>query len=317
MEAQLRAALDSVEEAAHFLFFDDPSTRSVGVGLMDREPVFIAARNVNALEARMPAPRERRPTLGRIPVRYEDCTDDPVSFSAVPAPVPEQLQQRPLVCGLEIQNFDDKLQTIGTLGCFVWSEWDRICLLSNFHVLGGVQGERIVQPSGSSNALVATVLASKGPVVSPTGTTYAQGSKTPNTIDAALAELVDPHNWSQAYLPARVLAPPATSGPVTYGKVHKVGRSTQGTTGMVTQIGVVVRTNYPSGICWFHDAVIVEGQGGMPFSGGGDSGAAVVRDDGTMIGLVYGGRPATALRSAQTLVCPMVDIETQLKCRLA
>ncbi len=77
-------------------------------------------------------------SIDGIRVQFIDSQTDPLSLARVPhsgpaspavgSLIPEQQQQRPLVCGLQIQNYDNDVRTgeiakgyiiIGALGCFV------------------------------------------------------------------------------------------------------------------------------------------------------------------------------------------------------
>jgi hypothetical protein len=129
--------------------------------------------------------------------------------------VPEQLQNRPLVCGLQVQNFDDDALegvlaggyvTIGTLGCFVRLKSGRIGMLSNNHVLAGEnrgrrRKDRILQSGAAAfdaSMDVAVLDDFEDIVASPAGASIAAGSVVFNEIDAATAEIMQSIVHAQA-----------------------------------------------------------------------------------------------------------------------
>ena len=89
--------------------------------------------------------------------------------------------------------------------------------------------------------------------------------------------------------------------------MFKVGRSTGLRRGRVVSIGERVGpVPYAIGPCWFRGSFVVESLDDRPFSLGGDSGAAVVREDGEVLGLVYAGN------GVQTYACPMPEVLREL-----
>lgn len=345
MGVELTHALGQVEEAARILFHQDPATRSVGVGLNGDGYGFIAVRNASAPVAFAGAMGAATPTtparvLG-IPVHYTNSGADPASLVRLPhtgpgspgrsSLVPEQLQHRPLVCGLQIQNFDDDVHTgeigrgsiiIGTLGCFVRLADQSTAILSNNHVVAGENRgrrgqDRILQPGSASFASaqhVATLTDFKPLQPSPMGASLMAGTVVLNEIDAGIARLEPGQLHVQGYLPNRIVKPPLGIATAAVGDaVHKVGRTTGLTFGTVMQVGVVVGpVGYGIGGCWFQQSIVIEGLHGATFSDHGDSGSAIVRDaDGMMVGLLYAGN------GTQTYGCPPGTVMNDLQCRLA
>lgn len=68
---------------------------------------------------------------------------------------------------------------------------------------------------------------------------------------------------------------------------------------------------YGIGGCWFRQSFVIEGVNGTTFSDRGDSGSAIVRNDGAVLGLLYAGN------GVQTYACPMASIAAALNCQLA
>ena len=245
-------------------------------------------------------------------------------------PTPETELHRPLVCGLQIQNFDCDLREehlangfmiLGTLGCFVRTSDGVPALLSNNHIVGGensgiLEQDRILQPGRGifdANGHVAVLHDFVPLATSAPGATPAKGDAAANVIDAAIARLLSNVPFKTGYLPARPLPAPAGSAPAIPGdRVIKVGHATGMTRGIVTDVSTVVGpVKYDSGPCWFYRSIVVEGLDGSAFSDHGDSGSVVLRDPtGEVIGLVYSGN------SEQTFVCPIDEVLRALNCTL-
>jgi hypothetical protein len=243
--------------------------------------------------------------------------------------VPEQAKHRPLVCGLQVENFDDDIRTgeidkgliiIGTLGCFVKLNDGSPAMLSNNHVLAGENRgirnkDRILQPgsgtfSSADHAGTLTDYVVLNP--SPAGARISAGNVILNDADAAVAGLVKGLAFQQKYLPSRHLpAPNGTAQAALQDKVFKVGRTTGLTHGTVTQVPAVVGPiPYAPGTCWFRQTLVIEGVNGTMFSDHGDSGSAVVREDGKVVGLLFAGN------GEQTYACSIDLVLQNLKCSL-
>jgi len=132
-------------------------------------------------------------------------------------------------------------------------------------------------------------------------------SEQPNSLDCAIAEILDDQNVSPAFLPkvGRLKSPqPITA---TEGmRVEKVGRTTGYTTGVIFDLSADVKIEYELGILTFFDQILIRGSEGM-FSDRGDSGSVIV--DRTT-------RRATALLFAgsdsHTIANPLADVLAQL-----
>jgi len=342
MPIELSTALSAIGDAASQIFDADPLVRSVGVGATAGGYGFIAVRNTQApMPMALALGASPPPTaVGGIPVDYVNSYMDPTNLAQVPhsgpaspgagSLVPEQLSQTPLVCGLQIQNFDDDsrtgllakgLMTVGTLGCFLRTPNGKVALLSNNHVIAGenrgsVQSDRILHPGGGvflalQHAATLSAFASLTP--SPANASIAAGTAILNDIDAAIAELQPGVAYSQSYLPVRsVPAPRGTAAANVGDLVHKVGRTTGPTFGIVKQIGAIVGpVGYAPGPCWFQQSIVIEGVNGTMFSNHGDSGSAIVRDDGMVVGLLYAGN------GTQTYACPIANVLAWSGCQLA
>jgi hypothetical protein len=191
--------------------------------------------------------------------------------------------QRPVPCGVSVGHVDI---TAGTIGCLVVLNNNRLCILSNNHVLAnsnkGKPGDFILQPGvvdgGQSPADVIATLENF--------VTLNPGA--PNLVDAAVAftafELVSPNHVTYKVNPTPVAAALGLS-------VMKNGRTTDSTIGMITGIGFSgVQVGYSGvGTCSFQDQIVVSGIDG-PFSRPGDSGSLIVTVNTKQpVGLLFAG----------------------------
>lgn len=341
MPIELSTAQNAIGDAASRIFDADPLVRSVGVGAGAGGYRFVAVRNTRAVvPMRLALGAAPPPTaVNGIPVDYVNSYMEPTNLSQVPhsgpaspgvgSLVPEQLSHSALVCGLQIQNFDDDfrtgllakgLMTVGSLGCFVRMQNGNVAVLSNNHVIAGenhgiVHSDRILHPGGGvfvPQQHVATLTDFARLQPSPAGASIAAGNVVYNDIDAAIAELMPGVAYSQSYLPARKATAPQGMAAANIGdQVHKIGRTTGLTFGVVKQIGAIVGpVGYAPGPCWFQQSIVIEGVDGTTFSDHGDSGSAIVRSDGVVIGLLYAGN------GTQTYVCPIANVLSWCGCQL-
>jgi len=340
MSIELEKAVDLIERAAEELFESDSTVRSVGVIRTGAGGYgFRAVRN-----SAIPTPLNARTLPVRevleIPVFYTDTFGEVESQLLVPgtgpatpsnsSSVPEVNPHSPLVCGLQIQNYDDDnregtlqqgYMIIGTLGCFALSANGQTAALSNNHVMAGENRglknqDRILQ-SGSvafqSAQHVATLTDFIPLQTSPACAKPHLGNVVYNEIDAAIAELEATAAWSQSYLPTRGLTSPmGTAVAKLCDQVFKVGRTTGLTYGEVVDIATIVGpVGYSPGECWFRRSITIEGLNGSQFSNKGDSGSAILRTNGEVVGILYAGN------GQQTYACPIGEVFNQLNCQLA
>ena len=327
-----------VEEISLYLFGLDPSVRSVGITRVQKGFGYRVVRNSKTIFAAL-SKSDMVSDFEGVPVIYDDVPSEVEALVNIPAPgitaantngtIPERLRQRDLICGLQIQNFDDdvregilpKQMVVGTLGCFVTLKNGARALLSNNHVVAAEnRGQRgsdsIFQPGCAvhSAADQIAVLADYEPLVFiPPGTTLADQFAFVNVIDAGIA-IIDSHIQSiQGFDPVRNLSPPAGIALPTLGEtVFKVGRTTGLTYGEVRDVDVRVnQVHYPSGSCCFEQSFIVETNEKQPFSAGGDSGSIILNQFGEVLGLLY------ATNGTQTYVCPIGQALQRFSCTLA
>lgn len=337
MGVPFRQAAEAVEEVAAILFDSDPRVRSVGVTRHGEAFGYRAVRN-SAIIVPQALGREPVGEVFGVPVAFTDAPGDVESLAVVAASgpaspaasslIPEVLKQRPLVSGLQIQSFDDDdrqgilergFMIVGALGCFVTLADGKPGFLSNNHVVAGENRgkrgvDRILQPGSSTfdRADLAGILEDFVDLkVSPAGASPKKGTAIFNEVDAGVVRLSDGVSFKQGFLPFRGLVAPNGVAPAkTDDLVFKVGRTTGLTHGKVTDVAAIVGPiQYDPGPCWFRRSIVIEGLNGTLFSDKGDSGSAIVRTNGEVIGLLYAGN------GQQTYACPIEDILSSLHCR--
>ncbi|HVS34577.1 MAG TPA: hypothetical protein VMS17_03280 [Gemmataceae bacterium] len=341
-------AQQNLEQAIKRLFGADPRVRSVGVARHGAGFGFRAVRN-SALPLKMAGLPPPPIQVANVPVVYSDAPGDVQRVVKLPTAgpgsaglsslVPEQLRHRPLVCGLQIQNFTDdarqavlpQYMNVGTLGCFVRTSAREDALVSNNHVIAGEnRGRRgadvILQPGGTAvgGDQVAALADYIDLQISPAGASVAVGTAVLNEVDAALAKLSQGVNWMHAYLAARQVkdpttgamvalrSPSGTAAPALGDRVFKVGRTTGLTHGEITDVSTTVGpVPYDPGDCWFKNCfTIIEPNGGT-FCDRGDSGSAIINEaTGKVVGLLF------ASNGTDTYACPIVTVLSLLNCTL-
>jgi hypothetical protein len=339
MGAPFHVCEQSLNQAVEDLFDADPQIQAVGIARHESAFGFKAVKNTARIVTTAAAKNAKTVprTIKKVPVVIDSVKADIEPHLMAPHPlaaslIPEQQQQQPLACGLQLQNVDDddrqrtagalgqNLIIIGTLGCFVRRASGAVAVLSNNHVLAGENRgqngkDRILQPGNltfTSNQHIATLADFVALQPSPANARPAKGNVVFNSVDAAVAELEQSIQFAQGFLPSRSLpGPHGTAAPKVGDRVFKVGRTTGLTHGTITAVGIVVGPiAYDPGNCWFNQQFEIVGDNGVLFSDHGDSGSAIVSTTGELIGLLYAGN------GTQTYACPIDKVLTDLNCSL-
>jgi hypothetical protein len=194
---------------------------------------------------------------------------------------------RPLIIGCSI---GEVRTTAGTLGAFVQDRnTGAVQVLSNNHVLAdenrAKHGDPILQPGrfdhGRPPADSIAYLNRFVPLV------WGQ----PNVVDCAIATMGSNAEFDPGSLHQRTKLAGGRSSPITGPEtVHKIGRTTSYTTGMVTALEVDnVTVSYDQGTALFDSQIEIQGAGKGPFAAGGDSGSLVFDENNLAIGIIFGG----------------------------
>ncbi|KIG14326.1 hypothetical protein DB30_06928 [Enhygromyxa salina] len=213
---------------------------------------------------------------------------------------------RPALCGSSIGH---AAGGIGTLGCLVRPRRasEAVYLLSAAHVIAphgrASLGDPIYQPA------VAEYRPPRSPIAKLSGhTALSRGRSHANSVDAAIAELTEPHSVVRDLL-AFGLAPKDTAQVADGDRVDKVGARTHRTSGWVTEITANVFLRYPNmggALVGFRDQIVC-----TSMSRAGDSGALVVDAQCRAIGLLIGGSDTA------TIVTPIAAVLREFGVRLA
>ena len=230
-------------------------------------------------------------------------------------PTQHRARRRPIPGGVEIQprgaNF------VGTLGGFVRSISgpSTVFALSNNHVLANTNrlpiGTEISQPFSSSLTDVFARLTSFDTIQLASATNPFPAR---NRIDAAIARVANTTLIRTGSMFGISNYTPTLKAPLPGMIVTKSGRTTGVTAGRVTAIRVNgVRVNYgtqtaPS-IGTFDGCIQVVGNGGSPFSAGGDSGSFILeRATGRPVALLFAGNGQTTTACDLTAVCTRFSV---------
>jgi len=303
----------------------------VGIGFKESEGVLTDEVAVTVNVARK-VPVAQLTENDKVPGRLDGVKTDVVEtgrFLAGQAVAPTQTTKdrwRPTIpCGVSIGHTD---VTAGTLGCLV-RQGQQIYILSNNHVLANVNsaqlGDAIIQPARYDGGTVADKVAALAAYVpldfggesASCGIAGAvekslnwlaqllgsrhrmmayQTAPGENLVDAALARPLDPNQFLPEILE---IGRPKGVAEATLGtSLQKTGRTTGYTTGRITQIDVTTSVDYNGRTATFTNQLMASGM-----SAGGDSGSAVLNDDGYVVGLLYAGSSsATLINPIQTVL---------------
>ncbi len=133
-----------------------------------------------------------------------------------------------------------------------------------------------------------------------------------NEVDAAIAEALNPEVLTAAIL--RIGVPTGIQAAAQNMVVHKFGRTTGYTRGIVRSVAVDGTVTYDAGALYFEDQILIRGRRASHFSQGGDSGSLIVEQDtGRAVGLLFAGSDT----ERYTLANHIGPVLRQLRVRLA
>jgi hypothetical protein len=197
----------------------------------------------------------------------------------------------------------------GTLGAFVRrNDSDALFALSNAHVLAddglAARGDPVLQPAADDGGRDADTIAQLEDFVP-----FEFGDTGfPNLVDAAIARV----DRQQVDLAIRLLGrPPAgiTTNVRRGMRVHKVGRTTDLTTGIVQDVHLRLsmtyrRTAADHARAGFRDQVLC-----TRFTQGGDSGSLVLSSSNRAVGLHFAGSPSASVFNRIGHVLQTLDVD--------
>lgn len=201
---------------------------------------------------------------------------------------------RPAMGGYSVGHYQITAGTIAT-GCYDWIEFpdipSRFYLLSNNHVLAnsnaGRSGDPILQPGPYDGGTILSDVIGRLARFVPIQWITA-GSAPLNYVDAAIAE-VDFHSVTRevyyiGYMRSLYLAPQVND------VVQKTGRTTNFSTGRITNVNATVDVNYGGGrVARFARQILAQTRDGHAMGAPGDSGSLVSTLDEEGVGLLFAG----------------------------
>ena len=224
--------------------------------------------------------------------------------------------------------------TAGTFGCLV-RRGSELLILSNNHVLANVNnakpGDPIIQPGrydggtlddkvatlagfvaidfggdSASCKIASTIEKLLNMAAQALGSKHRmlayQTSPGENLVDAALARPVNPSQFVSQIL--KIGLPKGVAQATLGTSVRKIGRTTDYTQGRITQINVTTSVDYNGRTATFVNQLMATGM-----SAGGDSGSAVLDDNGNIIGLLYAGSGRSTLINPIQTVLDLLNVE--------
>ena len=241
----------------------------------------------------------------------------PVDVVEVGRPIPYKYEtrRRPAIGGDSIGHVN---VSAGTLGCLMRDKTDgSVVILSNNHILADADGvahpaaavgDCIVQPGVADEG---TCAADQIAVLKRWVQLIEVGSGT-NDVDAAIASPLNTsdvqdtiHEIGCVSEWREVAESDVMSDPADPDNVQKAGRTTEYTTGKITDIDATVTISYGA-FSATHDDVIVTTNMAAP----GDSGSLLVDMDKKAVGLLFGGSPgAVVYYSRIGKVLDALDVE--------
>ncbi len=328
--AAIKLARTVKREHIQFLF-GKPNVITCGVGFKESkgiatdEPCVVVGVTKKVAQAQLTA-------QALVPkVLSQDIKTDVVEVGKIRAFQGHQDRWRPAPGGVSIGHY---AVTTGTLGCLVTKN-GQIHILSNNHVLANSNdakaGDAILQPGSHDGGTMADQIATLAEFVpidfgdSPPECGIATGAEKllnavakaigsrhrlsafqespgTNLVDAALALPTSPDVVDKEILKIGV---PRGVHEATLGTaVQKSGRTTGHTTGRITQIDVTVQVAYGTRTATFTDQVMA---GAM--SAGGDSGSAVLDEEGYVVGLLFAGSETTTIINPIQAVMDALGVE--------
>jgi hypothetical protein len=220
---------------------------------------------------------------------------------------------RPVMGGFSCAHHKVTAGTIAT-GCYDWNRMpdvpQRYYLLSNNHVIANSNvaaiGDPVLQPGpidgGTLAADVVGRLARFVPIKWKTPTAAPL-----NYVDAAIAE-VDFHNLNREVYWIGYVRRTYTA-PKVGDFVQKTGRTTNFTTGRVTNINATVDVNYGSGqVARFARQILAQTASGRAMGAPGDSGSLITNLEEEGVGLLFAGSATVTVANHLNYVQSLLQV---------
>jgi hypothetical protein len=328
--AAINLARNVRREYVGFLL-DKPNVIACGVGFKESGGV-ITDEPAVVVGVERKVPQAQLSAQDMVPkVLSQDVKSDVVEVGKIRAFQGHTDRWRPAPGGVSIGHY---AITAGTLGCLATKN-GQIYILSNNHVLANSNnaeiGDAVLQPGNYDGGTMADQIGTLAEFVPidfgdlPVDCGIATGveellnavakalgsrhrisafqeSPGTNLVDCALALPTSPDLVNKEILEIGV---PKGAREATLGTaVQKSGRTTGHTTGQIIQIDVTVQVAYGSQVATFTDQLMA---GAM--SAGGDSGSAVLDNEGYVVGLLFAGSETTTILNPIQAVLDALNVQ--------
>jgi len=288
----------------------DPNVIGAAIGEKDSESEGTGATCVRVF-VKKKLPKAELSKKHLIPATIEGLPVDVVQtgvFRARGIPPNPRQRHRPAFPGCSVgYDLEDGTAMAGTFGALVKDMDGKIYILSNNHVLAAedvlTAGAAIFQPGlldGGKPARDQIAKLTKAIKMKTSGV---------NSVDAAIAEVLSTVDVTAA-IPT-IGVPTGKREPVRSIIVHKFGRTTNYTTGYITDTDALVQVQFDKGTITFDEQIVIRSLNRRKFSDSGDSGSLIVeKPTGKAVGLLFAGG------TGYTLANPIGAVLKALKVRL-
>jgi hypothetical protein len=215
------------------------------------------------------------------------------SFNGTPVPDPlTKLRPAQPGCSVGFAAPGNDFVMAGTFGALV-KDANGVYILSNNHVLADenllAAGAPVFQPGLEDGGNLQTFQ-----IAQLTDNFIRLQAGAPNRVDCAVAAVSNPGDVLSAILQ---IGPPRGTGDAQNDMVvHKFGRATRYTVGIVTSVDADVTLKYRTGNYEFTGQITIAGLNGQPFGDDGDSGSLILqRNTNVAVGLLIGGSPTCTI----------------------
>jgi hypothetical protein len=196
----------------------------------------------------------------------------------------------------------------GTFGAVVQDAAGKRYVLSNSHVLANEGTLAIGSPIFQTGLLDLDPGTTKRQIA--TLSKFIPFDPQPTLVDCAIAEVTPPNILSNEIL--YIGAPKGVSKAKQDMSVHKFGRTSGYTAGLIKMVSTDSTVDYERGSVIFKNQIVIVGLNGSAFSASGDSGSLIVEREGqTAVGLLFAGS------SSHTLANHIEDVLSALNVTLA
>ncbi len=207
--------------------------------------------------------------------------------------------------------------TVGTLGCFARDKNNRIHLLTASYVLGfhnNAQVDDLVFVEGENSRNGQPVAKVAGNSLSPSK--LITGGPDPPSVGIASARCepgIQP-DFEALPLAWRI----RSVGSAKEGdRVAKIGRTSGLTTGTVQSVDLTVKlSGFGQRLLVVSDCLRIKGDHGSEFSLAGDGGAAIVREDGAVLGIIIGAFSGSKDKPGSSIASPIAKALDELELTL-